>query len=102
MNHRAASANPRRNGRAQNAPKMGALALPICSALGTSSAFAGPEGGQIVSGAGSITQSGGSTVVTQGTERLGVDWRSFNVGETESVRFDQPSSSSVALNRIFD
>src|SRR5262249_21488260 len=41
-------------------------------------------------------------VITQGSERLGINWQSFNVAPSESVNFNQPSSSSVALNRIFD
>ncbi|HEX5046116.1 MAG TPA: hypothetical protein VFX89_03265 [Gammaproteobacteria bacterium] len=85
---------------------MSALALAIGVALSAAAvpraALAGPEGGQIVAGAGSITQSGASTVITQGTDRLGINWQSFNVGQNESVRFEQPASTSVALNRIFD
>ena len=30
-----------------------------------------------------------------------LNWRSFNIGEGNSVDFNQPSSSAVALNRIF-
>src|SRR6185503_3055811 len=56
-----------------------------------------------VNGVGSIDQTDPSaTLITQGSERLGIDWQSFNVAEHESVRFDQPSSSAIALNRIFD
>ncbi|HZF29683.1 MAG TPA: filamentous hemagglutinin N-terminal domain-containing protein, partial [Gammaproteobacteria bacterium] len=107
MNQRsAAPVKTRRNRQGMDAPKMSALALAIGVALGSAAvprpASAGPEGGQIVAGAGSISQSGGSTVITQGTDRLGIDWQSFNVGQSESVRFDQPSTSAVALNRIFD
>ena len=30
-----------------------------------------------------------------------LNWRSFNISEGNSVKFNQPSSSAVALNRIF-
>src|SRR5688572_22037723 len=83
--------------------KKSSLFVAIASLLGSHAATAGPEGGQIVEGVGSIVQTDpSSTLVTQGSDRLGIDWQSFNVAEHESVRFDQPTSSSIALNRIFD
>lgn len=62
--------------------------------------FAGPEGGQVVGGAGSINQSGTETVINQQTDRMAIDWQSFDVKVDERVQFIQPSSSSVALNRV--
>ncbi|HEX7890013.1 MAG TPA: autotransporter-associated beta strand repeat-containing protein [Ramlibacter sp.] len=41
-----------------------------------------------------------SLVLNQGTNKAILDWRSFNIGTGESVRFVQPGTSSVALNRI--
>ena len=40
--------------------------------------------------------------VQQQTDRAILNWASFNVGPDGKVIFDQPSSSSIALNRIFD
>lgn len=65
-------------------------------------AYAGPSGGTIVGGSGSITQGENTTLVEQYSDRLAIDWRDFNVGKGERVTFQQPSSSSTALNRIFD
>ena len=76
--------------------------LLIASVATTSPAFAGPEDGQVVSGVGTITQGIDTTLITQGSDRIAIDWRSFNVAEGESVRFDQPTSAAVALNRILD
>jgi filamentous hemagglutinin family protein len=106
MNHRSAPAKSGRNRQLTDTPKKRTLALAISMVLGSLAApravLAGPEGGQVVAGAGSITQSGASTVITQSSDRLAINWQSFNVAQNENVRFDQPSTSSVAMNRIFD
>ncbi len=62
--------------------------------------YAGPQGGQVVGGAGSIDQSGLHTTINQHTDRMAIDWQSFNVASDERVQFVQPSTSSVALNRV--
>ncbi len=61
-----------------------------------------PTGGQIVSGAGNISQSGNSMTVNQATDRMIANWNTFNIGQDASVTFRQPGASSVALNRILD
>jgi filamentous hemagglutinin family protein len=65
-------------------------------------AHAGPSGGQVVSGTGTIAQSGNTTTITQSTQNLSLNWQSFNIGAQETVNFVQPSASSIAVNRIFD
>ncbi|NQZ32436.1 MAG: filamentous hemagglutinin N-terminal domain-containing protein, partial [Oceanospirillaceae bacterium] len=65
-------------------------------------AMAGPSGGVVTAGSGSVQQSGSTTTVNQNTNSLVVDWDSFNVGTNELVQFKQPSSSSVVLNNILD
>ncbi|MCJ8315034.1 MAG: filamentous hemagglutinin N-terminal domain-containing protein [Pseudomonadales bacterium] len=65
-------------------------------------AFAGPEGGVVTNGGATITQSGNHTQINQTTNNTVIDWDSFNVDVNESVRFVQPSSSSVILNNIHD
>ncbi|WP_161596208.1 beta strand repeat-containing protein, partial [Rhodanobacter glycinis] len=62
----------------------------------------GPTGGVVVGGSGTITQSGNNTVINQASSRLALNWQTFNVGANESVLFNQPSRSAVALNRILD
>uniref|UniRef100_UPI003221FB0B two-partner secretion domain-containing protein n=1 Tax=Marinimicrobium locisalis TaxID=546022 RepID=UPI003221FB0B len=69
-------------------------------ALFASSAQAGPEGGQVVGGRGDIAQDERTTTVTQATDRLAVDWDSFDVDSDEIVNYIQPGSDSIALNRI--
>ncbi len=72
----------------------------ICAAAASTRAADLPTGGQVVSGAGSISQTGSVMTVTQATAKLGIDWQSFSIGQGHTVNFVQPSSSSIALNRV--
>jgi filamentous hemagglutinin family protein len=62
--------------------------------------WASPEGGEVVGGEGSIETSGTETTIHQATERMAIDWKSFDVKADERVQFIQPKSTSVALNRV--
>ncbi|WEN14473.1 filamentous hemagglutinin N-terminal domain-containing protein [Rhodanobacter sp. AS-Z3] len=62
----------------------------------------GPTGGVVVGGSGTITQSGNSTVINQASQKLALNWQTFNLKADESVLFNQPGRSAVALNRILD
>ncbi|MDD5272217.1 MAG: filamentous hemagglutinin N-terminal domain-containing protein, partial [Methylovulum sp.] len=46
------------------------------------------------------TLSGNAMTINQTTDKASIDWQSFNIGVDSSVRFDQPTSTSVALNNI--
>ncbi|WP_217426034.1 two-partner secretion domain-containing protein, partial [Polynucleobacter arcticus] len=72
-----------------------ALAL-FCASL----AQAAPVGGVVTSGTASINSAGSTTTINQSTPKAVIQWQGFNIGAGESVRFNQPSSSSIALNRI--
>ena len=67
--------------------------------LGTSS-YAGPQGGNITHGSGSIGAQGNVTNILQNSNQLIIDWNSFNVNSNETVNFNQPGASSVVLNNI--
>jgi filamentous hemagglutinin family protein len=68
--------------------------------VGLAYAGGGPSGGQVVSGVGSIQQSGATTTIRQGSPTLQLNWQSFNVGAGQTVDFVQPGSNSLAVNRI--
>ena len=70
------------------------------SAITASMAFAGPEGGQVTGGSGSISSTGNTTTIHQQTDRMAIDWQSYNIDVDERVQYIQPDSSSVSLNRI--
>ena len=59
-----------------------------------------PQAPTVAAGSIAITRQGQTTVVTQGTDKGVIDWRSFSIGPQEAVRFDQPGRSSVTLNRV--
>ncbi|MGU0016153.1 two-partner secretion domain-containing protein [Escherichia coli] len=61
-----------------------------------------PTGGQIVAGSGSIqTPSGNQMNIHQNSQNMVANWNSFeHTGKGNTVQFDQPSSSAVALNRV--
>ena len=53
-------------------------------------------------GAATAVQSGNTLSVNQTTKTATLNWASFNISSTGKVVFQQPSSSAIALNRIFD
>ena len=59
-----------------------------------------PTGGTITQGSGSIAVNGATTLVQQNSPRMVADWQSFSIGAGGTVRFVQPSTASVALNRV--
>src|SRR5258707_9878438 len=70
-------------------------------ALAVAPAAAGPEGATVVGGAATIQGQGGAAViVNQSSSSAIINWNTFNIGARESVRFNQPGSSSVVLNRV--
>ncbi|HME74627.1 MAG TPA: filamentous hemagglutinin N-terminal domain-containing protein, partial [Mycobacterium sp.] len=59
-----------------------------------------PQGGQVVAGSASISTTPSSTTIDQSTQRAAINWNSFNVGSQQTVTFEQPSTSSMTLNRV--
>uniref|UniRef100_UPI0026366EFA beta strand repeat-containing protein n=1 Tax=Acidocella sp. TaxID=50710 RepID=UPI0026366EFA len=76
------------------------LAHPLPARAQSLSATAIPQGGTVVGGRASITQSIGSTTITQNSSRAAINWHSYNVGSDAHVTYLQPSSSAVMLNRV--
>ena len=94
-------------GKSSSTPLLSAALLASLTSL-SGGAGAAPQGGQVVAGSGSISTSistSGSSAITtinQASDKLSINWQSFNVGKTESVNFLQPSPTALAVNRIFD
>ena len=80
------------------------LATAIGFGAGVPAALAaGPSGGAVTSGTGSILHpSSSTTLIQQLSNQLTLTWKSFNVGAGDTVQFAQPSASSVAINEILD
>ncbi|WP_245982966.1 beta strand repeat-containing protein [Trinickia fusca] len=84
---------------------MRSISLAAALAMGTlvaglAQAQTLPTGGAIVGGRGGIATSGTQMTVTQNTPKLSINWNSFNIGAGNTVVFQQPSASSVALNTV--
>jgi trimeric autotransporter adhesin len=75
-------------------------ALALAVSLPCTTAFAGPAGGQITAGSGTISQSGNTTTVTQNSANLDLSWLNFNIAANQTVDFVQPGAASIAINRI--
>jgi filamentous hemagglutinin family protein len=79
--------------------RMGTVAGALTLAFG-SSAYALPVGGSVTSGTASISSGASTMTVNQASQNASINWQSFNIGSTETVNFVQPSSTSIAVNRI--
>ncbi len=62
--------------------------------------FAAPTGGVVKSGNANIKQIGNNTNINQFSNKATINWNSFDISKSESVNFNQPSSSSITLNRV--
>ena len=83
-------------------PRRGTVGLAVAAALAASpAAHPGPQGGQVVAGSATITQTAPNRLdVVQSSGKAIVDWRSFSIGAGEHTHFQQPSSASATLNRV--
>ncbi len=66
----------------------------------SSPAFANPLGGTVTGGQATISESGNKLDVNQQSDKAVIDWRGFDIAPDETTQFYQPSSSSIALNRV--
>ncbi len=74
----------------------------VFSLVASGTAFAAPEGGVVSRGSATITQAGKKTDIRQKSNKVILDWRSFDIGADEHTQFYQPSKNAIALNRIND
>lgn len=77
-------------------PLAAALMVALCN-----NAFALPTDPTIVSGQAAVNAAGMTgLVVNQSSAKAAIDWRTFSVGSNETVRFNQPSTAAVTVNRV--
>lgn len=81
-------------------PRATSIALAVALALGAGMAHAGQTGGQVAAGVGAIHQDGATTTINQTSQRLSLNWQSFDIGANETVNFVQPGRDAIAVNRI--
>ncbi|MBU2067457.1 MAG: filamentous hemagglutinin N-terminal domain-containing protein, partial [Gammaproteobacteria bacterium] len=86
----------RRRGKGAGAVLAAALLLPL-----TAIAADLPSGGQVVAGSGAINQPNASQmVIDQASNKLAIDWQSFDIAAGNKVTFNQPGRDAIALNRV--
>ena len=72
------------------------LGLPAAS-------LAGPEGGVVTAGSGTVARPDAQTTnIQQHSQNLILNWDSYNVQANEAVNYRQPNANAQALNRILD
>ncbi len=72
------------------------LGLPAVS-------LAGPEGGVVTAGSGTVARPDARTTnIQQHSQNLILNWDSYNVQANEAVNYRQPNANAQALNRILD
>ena len=59
-----------------------------------------PTGGQVAAGQAALTQQGSQLRIDQSSNKLILNWNSFDIGSGASVRFNQTGADAVALNRV--
>ncbi|MCX7282348.1 MAG: filamentous hemagglutinin N-terminal domain-containing protein, partial [Alphaproteobacteria bacterium] len=59
-----------------------------------------PVGPSLVAGQAQVSSFGATTYVNQSTNKAIINWQDFSVSAGSAVQFNQPSSSSITLNRV--
>jgi filamentous hemagglutinin family protein len=78
----------------------GVSGAALMLAIGAS-ALANPDGGTVVSGSATITQTDPKTLtINQTTDKAIINWRNFSIGAGEHTKFVQPGANSAVLNRV--
>lgn len=77
-----------------------AVACAVLAPAAWAQTAALPAGGQVVAGQGSIQTQGSVMTVNQASQRMALDWQSFNVGAGQTVNFVQPNAQATVLNRV--
>ncbi|OKY76419.1 MAG: hypothetical protein BM485_04060 [Desulfobulbaceae bacterium DB1] len=78
------------------------LGASVClgSLVAPASLSALPRDGNVAAGSASLAYSPSRLDVNQATDKAVIDWRGFNIAAGEVTRFNQPSTSSMTLNRV--
>ena len=78
----------------------GGLAAALLAAAAPHSAQALPQGGTVVAGTATISQSGNQLKVVQATPKAAINWQSYTISANETVTYYQPCNQAIILNRV--
>ncbi len=59
-----------------------------------------PQNSDVVVGKASVTQTENKMTIKQTSDKVQINWHSFDIGQNKEVEFKQPDSNSVAYNRV--
>ncbi|BAX63003.1 filamentous hemagglutinin N-terminal domain-containing protein [Burkholderia stabilis] len=92
----------RRRGKSGGGKRLLAAGVSLLGLAASSGAYALPTGGVIAGGQADIATSADNKTmsINQHTDKLITNWQDFSVGGGERVSFRQPTSQSIALNRV--
>ena len=76
---------------------LGLVSLPSLAQMAPNTL---PRGAVVSAGAASLSQSGSLLTIDQASSKAIIDWQSFSIGRDATVRFNQPSTSAIVLNRV--
>ncbi|MGP6270638.1 GLUG motif-containing protein [Pseudomonas paraeruginosa] len=96
------SEGTRRRGKSSRGTLLAVAGASLLGLLGLPEAFALPSDGKVIHGeAGLHTSTDGKHLtIDQQSQKLIAQWNGFDIAGDESVRFNQPNSNAVALNRV--
>ncbi|MFU6985129.1 GLUG motif-containing protein [Pseudomonas paraeruginosa] len=96
------SEGTRRRGKSGRGTLLAVAGASLLGLLGLPEAFALPSDGKIINGQGGMHTStdGKHLTIDQQSQKLITQWNGFDIAGDESVRFNQPNSTAVALNRV--
>ncbi|KMN37581.1 hypothetical protein VI26_02855 [Chromobacterium sp. LK1] len=92
----------RARGKAGSGRRWQGRLLAALGLIALAPAHALPQNGSVVSGNGNILvfDNGKQLSINQGSDKLAINWDRFDIAAGEKVRFNQPGSQSIALNRV--
>ncbi|MEM9399982.1 MAG: filamentous hemagglutinin N-terminal domain-containing protein, partial [Verrucomicrobiota bacterium] len=62
--------------------------------------WANPFGENVIRGNASFERNGSTLTITQGSEKVIINWEDFSISHGELTKFLQPGATSAALNRV--
>lgn len=76
------------------------IILTTCSGAAYASTQDFPQEDRVVFGNVKIEKTADKMTIKQETPTTQINWKSFDIGKDKEVKFEQPSTSSVAYNRV--
>ena len=79
-------------------PLTAAVQAALYSMFLVTTVQAAPTGGQVVGGAGSISQLGATTTINQASQNMAINWQSYNLNSNETVQYHQPNRCAYPVS----